>query len=206
MRCLTESRPDLRATLSPMDIHFQVVSPSDVESLKADLAEIYLQAFQDPPYSKSQSEVGDFLHFLPIHSVQPGFRMIIATDTEKEKAVGFTYGRTANKEHPWHAAVEAPLQAAGPGKWLKSAFQIVEMAVVPTAQKQGIGGRLHDRLLEGLPHRRAVLTTIAAESIADRLYSSKGWKVLLEEINVPGHPRTYRVMGLELPYSLGHAA
>jgi hypothetical protein len=189
-----------------MNVHIQVASPSEIEPLKADLVDIYLQAFRDPPYSKSRTEVDEFAHFLPIHAVASGFRLIIAIDSEKEKTVGFTYGRTATKGQPWHDMVETPLQSAGLAEWLIDAYQIVEMAVIPTAQRHGIGSRLHDRLLEGLPHKRALLTTIAAESAAYHLYSNKGWKVLLKKIIVPQYPRTYRIVGLELPFAQGNAA
>jgi len=78
-------------------------------------------------------------------------------------------------------------------------FLFAEIAVTPHAQRQGVGGRLHDRLLTGLPHRRAVLTTMAVESAANRFYAGKGWRMLLPELIVPDYSRACRVMGMQLP-------
>lgn len=184
-----------------MTVKIHLTSPNDLESLKADLLDIYREAFRVPPYSKSRTEVDEFVSYLPIHSAQSGFHLIIAVEIETEKTVGFCYGRTVTARLSWHDVVEPPLRSAGLSEWLKDAYQIVEMAVMPAAQGQGVGSRLHDRLLKGLSYSRAVLATMSADSVAYRLYLSKGWKVLLNELVVPNYPRSYRVMGLELPYS-----
>lgn len=181
-----------------MKAHIQVVSPTEVESLQAELVEVYRRAFRERPYAKTPAEVEEFARNLPIHAGAAGFRLVVAVSPEKGRAVGFSYGRTAVKGQPWYEVVESVLRPAGLAGWLIDAYQMVEMAVMPAAQGQGIGGRLHDRLLEDLPHRRAVLTTMAAETAAYRLYASKGWRMLLEEFAVPHLPRPYRIMGLEL--------
>jgi GNAT superfamily N-acetyltransferase len=82
--------------------------------------------------------------------------------------------------------------------WLESSFMLVEIAVDPDFQRQGIGGRLHDRLLQGLPHQRAVLSTLQGQTAAHHLYRSRGWIVLLEHFFFAGVPREYQIMGLEL--------
>lgn len=189
-----------------MTIRIQIASPVEVESFKADLVDIYRVAFRDPPYAKSRAEVEEFSQLLSVHAVQPGFRLIVAIDSVLETVVGFTYGRTVTTALPWHDVVEAPLRSAGLGEWLEDAYQVTELAVTPAVQGRGVGGRLHDRLLRGLAHKRAILTTMSAESAATRLYLNKGWTMLLNELIVPGYPRTYRIMGLDLPYVPGQPA
>lgn len=181
-----------------MSIKIQLAYPDDLETHKTDLLEVYREAFQAPPYSKSSGEIDDFLRYLPIHAAQPGFRLVIAVEVQTGKTVGFSYGRTVTTRIPWYELVMKPLRAEGLDDWLKNAYQVAEMAVIPAAQGQGVGSRLHDALLEGLSHRRAVLTTMSTNSAAYQLYRHKGWTVLLDELVVPGYPRAYCVMGLEL--------
>jgi GNAT superfamily N-acetyltransferase len=174
----------------------RLVTPDEFESLQAELIQVYLYAFRQPPYSKSQQEVETFAHFLPLHITDSGFRLVIAT--QGEQLLGFAYGRRPSPGQPWHDFVAEVLQAAGEEAWLKDAYQLAEMAVLPESQGRGIGGRLHDRLLQDLPQKRALLTTMAANSPAYRLYLRKGWKLLVDDLIVPDLPRPYRVMGLEL--------
>jgi ribosomal protein S18 acetylase RimI-like enzyme len=188
-----------------MNVDIQVASSADLESLRADLVDIYRLAFRERPYGKTPAEVREFAHFLPIHAGEPGYRLVVARDSDQGKAVGFIYGRTVLKGQPWHDLVEGPMQAAGLRGWMEDAYQIVELAVTPAAQRHGIGGQLHDRLLADLHHRRALLTTMAAETPAYHFYANKGWRVLLQEIIVPQIPRPYRLMGLELPHAQAHA-
>ena len=79
-----------------------------------------------------------------------------------------------------------------------NSFQFAEIAVAPKAQGQGIGGLLHDHLLNGLPYQKAVLSTMAAETNAYWMYHKRGWEILVEEMVFPGVARPYRIMGLEL--------
>ncbi|NIS79690.1 MAG: GNAT family N-acetyltransferase [Anaerolineales bacterium] len=201
---ITESK--LSRDLGPTSIKIQLAFSNYLETLKADLLEVYRAAFRVPLYSKSSAEVNEFLRYLPIHAAQSGFRLVVAIEVETEKTIGFSYGRTVTARLPWHELVKTPLRSAGFGEWLKDAYQIVEMAVIPAAQGQGVGSRLHDRLLESLSHFRAVLTTMSTDSAAYRLYLNKGWRVLLDELFISGFARSYRVMGLELPYSTAQAA
>ena len=65
----------------------------------------------------------------------------------------------------------------------KNLFEFVELAVRPDSQRRGIGGGLHDALLAGLPHHRALLSTWREERPARRLYLKRGWQVLQEELD-----------------------
>ena len=48
----------------------------------------------------------------------------------------------------------------------------------PAAQGRGTGTALHDALLAGLPHRRALLSTYRDDRPAPRLYRRRGWRLL----------------------------
>jgi len=61
-----------------------------------------------------------------------------------------------------------------------NSFQLFEIAVTPKAQGQGIGSLLHDHLLSGVRHEKAALSTLQAETVAQRLYHKRGWVILRE--------------------------
>jgi len=82
--------------------------------------------------------------------------------------------------------------------WLMDCFAFAELAVIPSARGQGLGGQLHDALLRGLPYRTAMLSTLSAETPALRLYRRRGWVMLLDDFVFPGGTHPYAVMGLDL--------
>lgn len=92
--------------------------------------------------------------------------------------VGFSWGYTGELGQFWSDFV---LDQLGPPieDWVGGHFEFVELAVLSDVRGQGIGGRLHDILLSGLPHRRALLgTEDEPSSPAVRLYAGRGWRRL----------------------------
>lgn len=174
--------------------------PTDlqVEEFRGQFVTIYRDAFSAPPYCKGEAEVVGFARSFSQHVGREGFRMVTASDGEAGPIVGFAYGYANTPDQLWHEVVAKAVQPPVVAEWLMDSFRLVEMAVVPRAQGQGIGGLLHDRLLSGLLCRKAVLSTLAAETNAYGMYRKRGWVVLLEEIWFPGVARPYQIMGLEL--------
>jgi GNAT superfamily N-acetyltransferase len=82
--------------------------------------------------------------------------------------------------------------------WIDEAFELVEFAVLPAYHGKGIGGKLHDFALDGLPHRRAVLSTVQSETNALQLYRKRGWRILLDNFYFPSVAKPYLIMGLDL--------
>jgi len=83
-------------------------------------------------------------------------------------------------------------------EWLENSFQLAKISVSPSFQGRGIGSRLHDDLLKGVLHHKAVLTTLQAETVAHHLYRNRGWVVLRENLFFPDVNRRYQIMGLEI--------
>lgn len=160
------------------------------------MVSIYRQAFTPLPYRKGEEEVIYFERTLPEHVQRPGFRMAAAL--LDEKLIGFAYGYTCNAAYYWTEVVSQWLSPEMAATWLSDAFHLAEMALLPVCQGKGIGGALHDRILEGLPNRTAVLSTMFGESNAYHLYRRRGWQVLVECFTPPGMARAYRVMGMIL--------
>jgi GNAT superfamily N-acetyltransferase len=181
-----------------MSIVWRILGVSETLELADRLAAVYRDAFGAPPYSKGAAEAEDFIRSLPRHARMDGFRITVALQGESDCVVGFAYGYHHGPDQSWHRWVAEALPARMVAQWLEGSFRLVEMAVTPAAQGKGIGGRLHDRLLRGIPYRKAVLSTMAAQTRASEMYRKRGWVMLLDNHFFPGVSRPYRVMGLDL--------
>ncbi len=180
-----------------MTVEIAGIGPKQVESLDGQLQRVYAAAFSLPPYREGETDVVRFRESFMRHARRVGFRCVVAKDWE-QGVVGFGYGYTSKPGQWWRDVVEEGLGKENAEKWLADAFEFVEFAVLPSMQGRGIGGRIHDELLRGLPNRTAVLSTYQAESPALKLYRKRGWVTLLWDFVFPGAPRPILIMGLDL--------
>jgi ribosomal protein S18 acetylase RimI-like enzyme len=166
------------------------VLDGDVAVRLADgLADIYAEAFAAPPHNEPPEAADRFRESLDRHVSRQGFRAAVAW-AEGADLLGFGYGHTSLPGQWWHDRAAAALPAAEAGRWLDEPFVIVELAVRPRCRRRGIGGRLHDLLLEGLPHASAVLSARADDEDARRLYDARGWQEIGRDLAfVPGGDR-----------------
>jgi len=145
----------------------------------ADVAHVYRAAFCAPGSDEPASAVDRFRdEQLPAHTQRAGFRCALAD--RRGLLTGFAYGYTGEHGQWWtdHVAARVPPEVVE--EWLGGHFELVELAVDPTHQRRGLGEELMTRLLEGLPHTRALLTTYHDDRPATRLYRRLGWKLLAE--------------------------
>lgn len=150
------------------------------------LAGVYAEAFAAPPHNERPEAAERFRASLARHAALPGFRAAAAWAAGAD-LVGFGYGHTSLPGQWWHDRAAAALSPAEAGRWLDEPFVIVELAVRPRLQRQGIGGGLHDVLLQGLPHGRAVLSARGDDAAARRLYDARGWQEIGRDLAfVPG--------------------
>ncbi|MFK4082473.1 GNAT family N-acetyltransferase [Kribbella sp. NPDC020789] len=98
------------------------------------------------------------------------------------EVVGFAYGFTGRRGQWWSDRIAAAILPEMAAEWIGGHFEVVELAVLPQAQGQGIGTALMTALVDGLPHRRMLLTTYADDRPAPRLYRRLGWQVLVEDL------------------------
>lgn len=174
-----------------------------VETLRTQIVDVYAAAFSAEPYYKTRRETDDFNAWLPRHILRPNFRFVAALDEETGGLVGFAYGYSSVDGQWWHDQVSRALGPQRAAEWLDDAFQLSEVAVTPAYQGRGFGTRLHDAVLglsdEGpgrLPNRRAVLSTLSAETAGYWMYVRHGWETLIDSFLFPGVQRVYRIMGL----------
>jgi ribosomal protein S18 acetylase RimI-like enzyme len=170
----------------------------DIPLLQPSILKVYRKAFGPPPYNEGDADTQAFGENFGYHVHRTGFRCLLAREVPSGLVVGFVYGCTSRAGQWWYDVVAAGLGPEQSTRWLNSAFEMIELAVIPDMQGRGIGGRLHDRLLVGLPHTTALLSTMQVETSAQRLYYRRGWTPLLENFYFPGVGDPYLVMGLEL--------
>ena len=171
---------------------------SQVVLLVDQLSAVYRVAFGGSPYYRKSREVAEFARALPLLTQRPDFRCAAALNPGSGVITGFAYGYRSLPGQWWHDHVARAMGDQLAAEWLSDAFQVAEVAVLPENQGQGTGGALHDLLLAGVKQDRAVLSTLAAETVAHHLYHHRGWQVLLGGFLFPGVPRSYAIMGLNL--------
>jgi ribosomal protein S18 acetylase RimI-like enzyme len=159
--------------------------------------------FALPPHNETEDDVLRFREQLARHTQRTGFRCVIARDSHTASIVGFAYGYTGAPGQWWHDIVVAALGPQTAKEWLTDCFEFVEIAVTPLAQGHGIGGQLHDQLLNGLQYRTAVLSTRQEETFALRLYRNRGWVRLNRDFVFPNGTRPCVIMGYDLSRRVG---
>lgn len=176
---------------------------ADVAELTDRLARVYREAFCVPPYDEPPESAERFVaEQLPAHAGRSGFRLVGAVEARaragagsptaddvppgrdgRGELLGFAYGYTGERGQWWSDWVAATAPRHVVDAWVGGHFEVVEIAVRGSAQGRGLGGRLHDALLAGLPHERALLTTYRVDRPAPRLYRRKGWQVLVPDLD-----------------------
>lgn len=158
-----------------------LLAASDVLAQRDALADVYRAAFGAPGYDEGEDAVARFRdEQLPRHATREGFRCAVAR--AGGALVGFAYGYTGERGQWWSDQVAANAPADVVERWLGGHFEFVELAVDPAVQRRGLGRGLHDALLAGLPHERALLTTYADDRPAPRLYRRLGWQLLVPRV------------------------
>jgi GNAT superfamily N-acetyltransferase len=178
------------------DVEIRQMSPSALAEMKDAIVGIYGFAFTKPPYTEQVASMRGFARSLPIYMRRTGFRCVVALTP---RPVGFAIGYTCRPGQWWYDVVTRQMPQPIVEEWFQDAFELVDLAVLPSYQGQSIGGRLHDAILSNLPHRTAVLSTLQQESTANHLYQNRGWRTLLRDFHFPGIHLTYQLMGIRLP-------
>ena len=167
-----------------------------LEELVGEVVEVWSAAHGLSSASATRREFGATR--IPRHARRDGFRFVGAFEP-RGRLVGFVYGYTGGPGQWWHDKVAAGLDPETRATWLDPAhFELTEIAVDPPYQGRGIGSRLHDAVLEGLPFERALLSALADNAPVLDFYARRGWRVLLDELRFePGRP-VFSILGKEL--------
>jgi ribosomal protein S18 acetylase RimI-like enzyme len=174
----------------------RVESRRVVEELVEQVVEVWAAAHGLSSASSTRREFGRTR--IPRHVRNDGFRFFGAFAPD-DRLVGFVYGYTGARGQWWHDKVAAALDPETRATWLEPPhFELTEIAVDPPYQGRGVGSRLHDAILEGLPGDRILLSALADNAPVLRFYARRGWRVLLDELRFePGRP-VFSILGKEL--------
>jgi ribosomal protein S18 acetylase RimI-like enzyme len=166
-------------------VEIREVAGTDILLLRRELAELW------PDASRARID-----EILPRHVVRDGFRFLGAF--ADERLVGFVYGYRGGDGQWWHDRVAGALDADGTERWLAPGhFEFTELHVRREFRRRGIGGRLHDSLLEGIEAPTAVLSTQTDNDPAIALYAGRGWQVIVPYLDF-GSGRPFLIMALDL--------
>ena len=170
--------------------------PELLGDLVGEVVDVWASAHGLPAASATRREFGG--ERLPRHVTRAGFRFVGAFASDR-RLVGFVYGYTGAPGQWWYDKVAAALDEEGAAVWLDPPhFEFTELAVAPAYQSRGIGTHLHDEVLDGLPHTRALLSALADNARVIGFYEHRGWRVVLPELRFePGRP-LFSILGLEL--------
>ncbi|MFD1739624.1 GNAT family N-acetyltransferase [Bacillus salitolerans] len=136
-------------------------------------------------YNKVWSVRGtSFLERLQKHMNYEGFTGFVIV-SEDGDVIGYSYGYTSLPEQYYHGLLSNEFNSEDYQKWLTDCFEFVELAVHPGYRKQGHANQLITKLLDGVGHKTAILTTQQNNFSARKLYESLHW-VLYKETFYPG--------------------
>jgi GNAT superfamily N-acetyltransferase len=180
-----------------MTVEIDTFGTDDLPAVQDAIVRVYAAAFGEPPYLEGPEGVAHFAETLPRHAARAGFRCCVARAEGGPALLGFGYGYTSAPGQWWYDAVAPALPPDERAYWLANTFEVVELAVLPAMQGQGIGGRLLDALLTGLPQRTAVLSTKPGAP-AYGFYRRRGWVPLLEKYVFPGGAIPIAILGRDL--------
>jgi ribosomal protein S18 acetylase RimI-like enzyme len=140
----------------------------------------------------------EFLGRLKRHSTYEGFRGFVALNQEKD-LLGYSYGYTSMKGQYYRDLLAKQLEPQKAHMWLENCFEVVELAIHPSARRSGLGKLLVNNLIDGTGHKTAILTTQVDNSPARTLYKNLNW-VVVKDSFIPSQDDVtpYVMMGKSL--------
>ena len=126
-------------------------------------------------FPRDHGRVTSFADTIRRHAQLGGFRAFGALNS-KRRLVGFSYGYSSQPGLWWREQIAQPLSPQQRAYWLADAFELAELHVHPSAQGNRLGSQLHDLLLDGQPHRTALLSVMHRSERARQLYARRGWQ------------------------------
>jgi GNAT superfamily N-acetyltransferase len=171
---LNESRPASPGSpaLKP-GFEIKPLTPAALPALREPILSVAAQAFAAPPWNEKPADAIRLVDRMYEAATRPNFTALAAFDNGD--MIAFTYGHTDDRLTAMSPTIAAP-----------EAFEMIELAVAPTYQGQGIGRALHDALITLTPAPRLLLTH--PEAPARRSYHRWGWTEVGEIPSATGHP------------------
>ncbi|MGL5908503.1 MAG: GNAT family N-acetyltransferase [Phycicoccus sp.] len=169
-------------------VEVRVVDDADLAPWVDDLAHLLQQRYGGPPWNESEAENRAAAELFVAEAATT--RTVVAV--QDGRLVGAAQGGPG-------ATFGADLLAADPaaaGEFRGEIFELRQLLVAPAVAARGIGGRLHDTVLDGVRLSQLLITHPAARQ-ALHLYARRGWRWLADTEFGPEHPRV--ILGRSIP-------
>ncbi len=173
------------------------VVADELARFEGDLVALLEERYRPSPWHESTAEnVAQARHLV---EASAGGDTVTAIALDGDDLLGLAQGGPG-------ALFAADLRAAGPDAargWDPPVFELQQLVVSPSVAGAGIGGRLHDAVMESVAGPALLLTHPDAEA-ALGLYERRGWVLLARTSFGPEHPRV--ILGRRAPGQATRAA
>jgi ribosomal protein S18 acetylase RimI-like enzyme len=130
---------------------------------------------------------GSFADRFRVTRRQPGF--VLAEARHGGYLVGYAFGMPLRPSTSWWRHLTTPLPDEVTTEHPGRTFALIELAVRSSWRRQGIGGTLHDLILDDRSEERATLTVQPTATPAQQAFQKWGWrKVARTQDDGPGSP------------------
>ncbi|MFJ8354006.1 GNAT family N-acetyltransferase [Bacillus paramycoides] len=157
------------------------------EAIIINMAKLYCKVFD-------KTNFDEMVERITRHMGYTDFKGAVAINDENE-VIGFTYGYRSLEGQYYNQLMREALNSEQVERWLQDCFEFVELAVHPKYRNVGLGTKLHNGLLEGIPNRTSVLTTQINNLKARSLYEKLDWVNVLEPFHPSKDNAPYVIMG-----------
>jgi GNAT superfamily N-acetyltransferase len=150
------------------EIVFGQQSGEQTLAMLDDLTDLYVEIHSgSPEYDYPMYDRANFISRTSSQAKKVGFELTSALSNGT--LVGFSFGYTLSPGQWWSNSAPPPQDVLESTK-----FAVIELDVRESHRKQGVGGKLLEKLLEDRPENYATLAAIPG-SLAHGMYVRRGW-------------------------------
>ena len=139
----------------------------------AELEALHAEVYRALPYA-GDLDPGRLAGRFGVQCRQPGF--VLAAARSGGYLIGCATGMPLRPSTSWWRDLTAPLAEEITAEPVGRTFAIVELMVLASWRRQGIGRSLHDLILSGRPEERATLVVPQAANAAQAAFQRWGWR------------------------------
>ncbi|WP_406292242.1 GNAT family N-acetyltransferase [Embleya sp. NBC_00896] len=135
---------------------------------------LYGAVFGQPPYDKTPAEVAANAARFRAQTKKATFRLALARDAGT--AVGIAYGYNLSPNTGWWDTLVEAVPEEVRRETGERTFGLIELAVLASYRRAGVGRDLHAAVLRGGTHERVLLNARPDAGPAQALYRSLGYR------------------------------
>ncbi|MFG2336976.1 GNAT family N-acetyltransferase [Streptomyces yangpuensis] len=136
---------------------------------------VYAEAFAEPPYDETETDVAAALRRLRSQTGKATFRGALASASDGE-VIGMAYGYPLGPQTGWWDQLTLPVPDEMRREDGRRTFGLMELAVRAAWRRQGIARRLHGAVLDGTEVGRILLNVHPDSKAAVAVYRAWGYR------------------------------